>query len=92
MGQSLKAAHGGIAEFADDGSAWFDLGMRYSSGGGGTGIDLVEAHKWFNLAAMLGLDSAQAWRSEIAADMTAAQIAAAQKAARAFLSGGTRAN
>lgn len=73
-------------------TAWFDLGICYSSGTGGAMIDLVEAHKWFNLAAMTGSEQAQAWRAEIACDMTPRQIADAQKAARAFLQGGARPN
>jgi TPR repeat protein len=73
-------------------TAWFDLGICYSSGTGGATIDLVEAHKWFNLAAMSGVEEAQEWRAEIACDMTARQIADAQKAARAFLQSGARVN
>jgi TPR repeat protein len=90
MGQSLRGARF-LAESRvmdakrNRSTEWFDLGICYSSGTGGAGIDLVEAHKWFNLAAMSGLDSAQEWRAEIANDMTARQIADAQKAARAFL-------
>lgn len=73
-------------------TAWFDLGICYSSGTGGAVIDLVEAHKWFNLAAMSGVEEAQEWRAEIACDMTPRQIADAQKAARAFLQAGARAH
>lgn len=74
------------------GAAWFELGICYSSGTGGAVIDLVEAHKWFNLAAMSGLEDAQHWRAEIACDMTPRQIVDAQKAARAFLRTETRPN
>ena len=73
-------------------TAWFELGICYSSGTGGAVIDLVEAHKWFNLAAMTGSEQAQEWRAEIACDMTPRQIADAQKAARAFLQTGARPN
>ncbi|WP_235525155.1 MULTISPECIES: hypothetical protein [unclassified Sphingomonas] len=90
MGQSLKGAH--RLHSGDEGLRWLDLGIRYSSGTDDTRIDLVEAHKWFNLAAMSGLDTAQEWRSEIATDMTARQIAQAQKAARAFVAMGARVN
>ncbi len=90
MGQSLKDAH--RLHSGEQGLHWLDLGIRYSSGTDGTRIDLVEAHKWFNLAAMSGLDTAQEWRSEIATDMTARQIAQAQKAARAFVATGALAN
>ncbi len=68
-----------------DVDAYYDLGMVYSSGAAGIDIDLIEAHKWFNLAAVAGSEAAQACRSEIAEDMTAREIAEAQKAARAWL-------
>ena len=48
-------------------------------------MDLIEAHKWFNLAAVSGLEPAQAARAEVAEDMTAREIAPAQAAARAWL-------
>ena len=32
----------------------FDLGVAYSCGTGDLPIDLIEAHKWFNLAALRG--------------------------------------
>ncbi|MEI9926516.1 MAG: SEL1-like repeat protein [Sphingomonas sp.] len=68
-----------------DSQACFDLGIVYSSGAEGTDIDLIEAHKWFNLAAMSGSIRAQECRAEIAEDMTAREIIEAQKAARAWL-------
>ncbi len=34
-----------------NGDALFDLGMLYSTGRGGM-VDLIAAHKWFNLAAL----------------------------------------
>jgi hypothetical protein len=48
-------------------------------------VDLIEAHKWFNLAALGGCTRGQACRAEISAEMTAREIAEAQKAARAWL-------
>jgi TPR repeat protein len=68
-----------------DMDACYDLGMIYSSGSDGAGLDLIEAHKWFNIAGVNGYAAAQAQRSEIAYDMTAREIAVAQKAARAWL-------
>ena len=38
-----------------DVDALFELGVTYSTGHGGLAVDLVEAHKWFNLAALFGL-------------------------------------
>ncbi|PCD02500.1 hypothetical protein COC42_13875 [Sphingomonas spermidinifaciens] len=96
MGNSLKSAQflieSRLREAAcGDADALYDLGMVYASGAQGTVVDLIEAHKWFNLAAMSGSSAAQACRAEVAEDMSAAEIAAAQKAARAWLQTG-RAN
>jgi len=90
MGSSMKSAQFLIdSRMADaargDINAYYDLGMVYSSGAAGIDVDLIEAHKWFNLAAVAGSEEAQACRSEIAEDMTAREIAEAQKAARAWL-------
>jgi TPR repeat protein len=90
MGNSMKSAQFLIdSRMADaargDINAYYDLGMVYSSGAAGIDVDLIEAHKWFNLAAVAGSEAAQACRSEIAEDMTAREIAEAQKAARAWL-------
>lgn len=71
-----------------DADALYDLGMVYASGAQGAAVDLIEAHKWFNLAALSGSVAAQACRAEVAGDMTAAEIAAAQKAARAWVRSG----
>jgi len=65
--------------------ALYDLGVCYSTGTSGVGIDLIEAHKWFNLAAVAGLVAAQDARADIAEDMTAREIAEAQRQARAWL-------
>ena len=65
--------------------ALYELGIAYSTGSGGTPVDLVEAHKWFNLAALNGMDLAQECRADIAEDMTVREIAEAQRQARAWL-------
>ena len=82
-----------IAE-AERGSveALYDLGVSYSTGRGGIPVDLIEAHKWFNLAALSGDTRSQACRAEISVEMTAREIAEAQRQARAWLghSGGQR--
>jgi TPR repeat protein len=90
MGNSLKSATFLIESRLRDAArgdmrALYDLGMIYSSGSGGSTIDLVEAHKWFNLAAVAGSEEAQHCRAEIAEDMTAREIAIAQRAARDWL-------
>ena len=90
MGSSLKSAQFLIDSRIADAvrgniDAYYDLGMAYSSGAAGLDIDLIEAHKWFNLAAVAGSEAAQACRAEIAEDMSAREIATAQAAARAWL-------
>ena len=73
-----------------DVAAYFDLGMAYSAGAGGIDVDLVQAHKWFNLAAHGGFTRGEQCRAEIAEDMTAREIAEAQRQARAWLSATSR--
>ena len=63
----------------------FRLGLIYSSELDGRGQDYVEAHKWFNLAAMMGSRPAKAYRSEILMEMSSEEVTLAQKAARAWL-------
>jgi TPR repeat protein len=70
--------------------AYFELGMAYSSGSGGVDVDLVQAHKWFNLAAVGGNERGQECRAEIAEEMSAREIAEAQRQARAWLAGTMR--
>lgn len=65
--------------------ALFELGVVYSTGRAGAPVDLVEAHKWFNLAALSGCTRAQQCRAEISIEMSAREIAEAQRQARAWL-------
>ncbi len=67
--------------------ALYDLGVSFSTGAGGVSVDLIEAHKWFNLAALSGDTRSQHCRAEISTEMTAREIAEAQKQARAWLGG-----
>ncbi len=90
MGHSLKAGMFLIeSRMADaargDVKALYELGIAYSTGTGGVEIDFIEAHKWFNLAALNGSAMAQECRADIAEDMTAREIAEAQRQARAWL-------
>ena len=91
MANSLKAGMFLIeSRMADaamgDVEALYELGVAYSTGTGGVEIDCVEAHKWFNLAALNGNLAAQECRADIAEEMTAREIAEAQRQARAWLS------
>jgi TPR repeat protein len=73
-----------VAAQAGAPDALFELGMLYATGLD-VEADLVVAHKWFNLAAMRGNRSALAHRIELAREMSASQIAQAQKLAREWL-------
>ncbi|WP_242096478.1 MULTISPECIES: hypothetical protein [unclassified Sphingomonas] len=95
MATSLKNAQFLIdSRLADaargDRAAAYELGIVYSTGASGIGIDLIAAHKWFNLAALAGLEEAQHCRAEIAEDMTAREIAEAQRQARTVMGAGMR--
>ncbi|MDB5684049.1 MAG: hypothetical protein JWM38_819 [Sphingomonas bacterium] len=83
---NLKIASCIASASRGDIKACFDLGMAFSSGGGGLDVDLVQAHKWFNLAALGGDSRGQECRAEIAGEMSAREIAEAQRQARAWLS------
>lgn len=63
---------------------FYQLGIQYAVGNT-VPADLVAAHKWFNIAAMKGNAEAMRLRQEIAESMSPAEIAAAQRAARAWL-------
>ena len=67
-----------------EGQKLFQLGMMYASGNS-VPADMVAAHKWFNIAAMRGNSEAARLRREIAGEMSEAEIAAAQRAARVWL-------
>ena len=59
-------------------SAQFSLGFMYEKGQG-VPQDYVQAYMWFSLAAAQGTKGAAEWREHVAAHMTPAQIAEAQK-------------
>lgn len=73
-----------------DPEGYFDLGVAFSTGSHGVGCDLIEAHKWFNLAAVAGHEEAAHCRAEVSDDMTAREIAEAQRRARQWLTGSAR--
>src|SRR4029078_10505158 len=79
---SVEIAAGGIEPVhAED---CFSMGMVFSSGAG-VPVDLVQAHKWFNIAAMRGHKDAAQLRREIAEQMSDSDIGCAQRAARDWL-------
>jgi len=69
---------------ADSADGLYELGIMHASGRS-VPVDLVSAHKWFNIAAMKGHTEAARMRREIAAEMSDAEIGQAQRAARDWL-------
>lgn len=84
MAQCLAAAAQGQV------AALYDLGVIFSTGSHGAACDLIEAHKWFNLAAAKGHEEASWCRADISDEMTAREIAEAQRRARQWLAEGDR--
>ncbi|MCG6113598.1 MAG: sel1 repeat family protein [Mesorhizobium sp.] len=62
----------------------FQLGMMYATGRD-CEIDLVAAHKWFNIAAIKGSDRAAELRQELASSMAKHDIAKALREARQWM-------
>jgi TPR repeat protein len=73
------------AEATKTGDALYNLGLMYSTGNG-VEMDYIEAHKWFNLAALQGNSAARNWRTELADEMSTEEVATAQREAREWLS------
>lgn len=73
-----------LAPAAMSPEAFYELGIVYAAGRG-VPADLVMAHKWFNIAVARGHKEAVERRSELAAEMSRDEIAAAQREARAWL-------
>ena len=67
------------------GEDMYRLGLEASLGADGE-FDLITAHKWFNLAAMMGNLEARTYRAELAREMTPDEVAEAQRLAREYLS------
>ncbi len=64
--------------------AYFELGCMYAAGRS-VEPNLIVAHKWFNVAAAQGYAPAARRRAELAAEMSAAEIATAQREARLWV-------
>jgi TPR repeat protein len=75
----LAAAQGGAG-------AEYNLGGMYANGKG-VERNYIIAHMWFNLAAAQGVQGAERNRDGVARQMTAAQVAEAEKLAREWKPG-----
>ena len=72
-------------EAAANADVLFELAMLYASGRDGQ-VDLVAAHKWFNLAALKGrVDALQQRLDQAGIEMSDDEIAKAQREARAWM-------
>jgi TPR repeat protein len=63
---------------------FYRIGLIYSEGMG-VCVDVLAAHKWFNLAASRGHHEARIYRQEMAEMMSAADVIKAQRAAREWM-------
>ncbi|WP_068082594.1 hypothetical protein [Polycladidibacter stylochi] len=68
-----------------DGQEMLERGLVAAAGREGQTSDLVNAHKWFNLAASKGCVPAVQYRKEISNEMTRCEIVEAQRLARDWL-------
>jgi len=81
----LFEARDGALQGVLAGESLISLGLMYSTGRT-VEPDLVEAHKWFNIAAQRGFAEAVQLRAEVAREMSRSDIAQAQRKARDWLS------
>ena len=79
--QNLDNGHIGGAAQTD---ILFEMGMMYATGRD-CAVDLVAAHKWFNIAAIKGCDRAARLRGDIMSTMSKADIATALREAREWM-------
>jgi TPR repeat protein len=84
MGRIAVAQADDASGVGRDIDALYQLGMRHAADTSAS-ADRIEAHKWFNIAAMHGNQTAARLRREIAEEMSTAEIAAAQRAAREWI-------
>ena len=78
--EMLEAGIGSTAQ-AD---VLFELGLMYATGRD-CEIDMIAAHKWFNIAAIKGSERAAELRAELSAAMSKPDIAKALREAREWM-------
>ena len=81
---SYSAPATAFAPVNEDADSYFELGLAYATGHGEP-VDYVRAHKWFNIAAMLGDIRAREERADLAELMSPAEVAEAQRLAREWV-------
>ncbi|WP_295814979.1 sel1 repeat family protein [uncultured Nitratireductor sp.] len=80
----VQEAGFGTAGSSTQADVLFQLGMMYATGRD-CDVDLVAAHKWFNIAAIKGSERAAELRSEVAAGMSKPELAKALRDAREWM-------
>ena len=78
--EMLEAGIGSTAQ-AD---VLFELGLMYATGRD-CEIDMIAAHKWFNIAAIKGSERAAELRAELSVTMSKPDIAKALREAREWM-------
>ena len=63
---------------------FFEMGLMYATGRG-CAVDFIAAHKWLNIAAIKGSDRAAALRGDLAQTISEAELAAALRAGREWM-------
>ena len=84
MGRQMMKNEAEISFAAATADDLLEIGMKYCIGRD-VSMNLVEAHKWFNLAALKGNENAKSYRCELAREMSAGEVAEAQRQARAWM-------
>ena len=74
----------GAAGAINQADVLFELGMMYATGRD-CEMDVVAAHKWFNIAAIKGSARAAELRSELSVTMSKQEIALALRQAREWM-------
>lgn len=74
----------GAADMSAKADILFELGMMYATGRD-CDVDIVAAHKWFNIAAIKGSSRAAELRSELSSTMSKPEIARALREAREWM-------
>ncbi len=77
----IAEAHEAVRREGDSDNL-YKLGLIYSTG---NDVNYVQAHMWFNLAAVRGSESAKECRRELSDLMSKDEIAQAQRSAREWL-------
>jgi uncharacterized protein len=81
---NTEAAYANSMPLSASAEEMLAMGLKYCFGRGVCQSN-VEAHKWFNLAALKGSANAKTYRCELAREMSAAEIAEAQRLARSWM-------